>query len=268
MINKKLKPDLIYQQGYLTTCCLYRLLPDELLVNFILSVNFAALLYDTIDAHQMGAREVINGFRETTHQLPVTGAGIKSLHAKCLKIIDPIVDHPELSIKAKKVQLATAIVQCWQIIEKRKDVKQTILLPDNYEVTLPVEFMVVCFLCGMEPLELLQYFINRISIVRDLASQHFCPEYNPCSAFVNTALDKYAPTHEPLIALEHQRYLKKMLLLNDEMKGEPDHQKRYRKFEKLVKQWCRVLQKAPLNRGILSVHVHRIQESVTKQPDQ
>lgn len=255
MKDQEFLPEIVYKESYLITCCLYRLLPDELLVHFIRSVNFAALLYDLEDAHKMGAGNVINGFSNTRNGVTVNDDTLRPLHRKCFKVIDPIVDHTGLSKEEKIVQLDTAVIQCWQMIKKRKDVKEVVVLPAHSEVTLPPEFMVVCFLYGIEPVQLLQYFINRISIVRDLSSNHFCPEYNPCSAFVNAALDKYAPNHEPLIAILHHQYLNKMLLLNEEMKGEPDHQKRFLKFEELAREWAAALQKSPLKRGELSKYI-------------
>lgn len=252
MTDQTLPPEIVFKEGYLITCGLYRLLPDELLVNLIHSVNLAALHFDFADTLKIAAAEVIAGFIKTTHSLPVTGAGLKALHRKCLKVIDPVVDHPDLSVEEKKVRLSAAVTQCWQMIKKRKDVTHLVILPDKFKVMLPPEFVVVCFLCGMSPVELLQYFINRISVVRDLSSHHFCPEYNPCTTFVNTSLDKYAPKNEPLIVLKHQAYLKKMLLLDEEMKGEPDHQKRFRQFEALAREWYLALQKVTPARGELS----------------
>ena len=129
---------------------------------------------------------------------------------KCVKLLKTVLSEPKLSAAEKADRLNAVIYQCRDMIVQRHQYEQKIQV-HIYEMILPADFIVTCFLNRVSPHYLIQYFFEHIDYFGHLANMPANePGINPAIDFFFLFASQYNDMPAQLMDADGNYYQQKM----------------------------------------------------------
>lgn len=242
-------PVITFNKDYLVSCCICRFRPEELLMDFIAHVSFNAFMNGSENGHQRDASMIVEDYNNSlTHPFDAPKEHWP-IYRQCTKTLSRIQSNKLLTTDERKVHLYVNVKVLGAYIKKKIQFVDKVVLADGEEIKLAPGFIVVCFVLGLAPEGLLNYFINEIKIIKAIASGWEDKDgYNPAYHFFTDASDIYGRDGQELDHARHYVFLDKMKKLHAALQSEPDYQKRLSKLNALANKWCKALKDVSLEK--------------------
>lgn len=242
-------PVITFTEDYLVSCCIDRLRPEELLMDFIAQVSYDALMNGSEQEHERDASYIVEGYDECISKPFDSPQEHWVVYRQCAKALKRIQDDSLQTTEERKLRMHIHVKVQAAIIKKRIQFVDKVLLADGQEITLTPDFIVVCFMLGIPAKGLLDHFIEGIRIIKAIAAaQGEKVKYNPGYHFYTTTADAFFKDRIELYQVGHYKYLEKMKKLNETLKSEPDYGKRLAKLNALTNKWCKALKDVPIDK--------------------
>lgn len=244
---------LVYTEDFIISCTVFRLLPEEVLGNFIRLLMIDSYTLGTVDDTTRVANRCILAYLEAHKGCLKIDKKHKYAHTKCSKILDDMIDDETLEVKAKFRQLKSMALWCVRYLSNKFNLLSKVQLPDKRYLKLTGNFVLLCFLRGMDPVKLLQYFIDQVSWAKDYAlNGPGESRIDPWMGFMAEMQVDYFQDQDELYESDFFDQHDKMNALRETMKAEPDYEKRLAAFTNCLKEMYASFHEVPINPCFLS----------------
>lgn len=253
MTNSRDLQTLTYSEDFLIACAVFRLLPEEVLANFIRLMNYDSFMLGSKDNTTSAANRVVTAYLQPLTVPRVIHKQYERIHKKCKKTLESIIKDQGLNPVSKTEKLKLTVDSFYHRITQRHNLSHRITLPDNRQLILNRSFVVLCFVQGIDPIGLLQYFMDHVSFARDFALNDLRESANdPFMWFVLNMAGEYFKERAELHDAGFYDQQKKMRDLLEAMKAEGDYEKRLAAFTQCLKGMYQALKDVPIEPCFLS----------------
>lgn len=235
-----------YEEHYIIACHLCRVKPEVMLQGFIDRVCFATFKSGTDNVLEKAANGVVAAFLEAGNDHVYIPKYYRSTHRRCAKKLNAILNHPDLSDQDKREQLNYVLGWCrTEILKTDFQISKVELEMAEY-VDLTSNFMVLCFMYGIFPERLLEYFMYHISLAKYTAGNQFHIEcYNPFMTFFLAVSDQHFKYSKELKNAGYDNLIIELNTIMDGMKVEESVEERTAKLAGFYSKWFYVIRKVP-----------------------
>ncbi|MBB6500464.1 hypothetical protein [Pedobacter cryoconitis] len=235
-----------YTREFTIACKINNLKPIELLQYFINHVSFYAFIGGKIDVTYLWATTVCIDFKEEYggEIIQVTIPEIQEISLKYIKKLTSLnLNEPFLS--------STAAFQSILIMDEWSsemlpftDYEPEIMIFNGELLKLTFDFNLICRMNGSGIEELLQYFIDKVSLARERATNfHHFVKTDPSTAFLlllvghdESVRDRVLPQQEM-----YKKYGLRLLELDDEQNEEDNFENRMKNYDAFYQEWFSAL---------------------------
>lgn len=253
-MNNKEQLTLTYTEDFIVSCAVFRLLPEEVLANFMRLLKVDSYMLGTEDDTTYTANIAFT--RYFKEKLYVMDKKHKHAYGKWSQILDAILADQDLEEDSRIKETNSMVILCYRDLSKKFNLINKTQLPGTGYINFNCNFVVLCFLHGINPVALLQDFINRISLARDFARNGSEESQNdPWMALMAGMSVDYFQEQDELHKIGFFDQHIEMDLLRKRMKGEPDYEKRLSAFNNCLKGMYNSFHSVPIKPTILSDHI-------------
>lgn len=253
MTNSKDPQIITYSEDYLITCAVFRLLPEEVLANFIRLTSYDSYMMGSKDTTIDAANRVVTANLKRSAAPRLIDKKYEYIHKKSKKTLESILDDTDLTRIPKTKKLRLMVDSFYHHITQRHTLSHRVTLPDNRQLILTRSFIVLCFIQGIEPVCLLQFFIDHVSFAKDFALNDLKKSANdPFMWFVLNMSDEYFKDRMELHDAGFYDQHKKMRDLQEDLKEEGDYEKRLAAFNECMKGMYQSFKDVPIEPCFLS----------------
>ncbi|RAJ28551.1 hypothetical protein LY11_03202 [Pedobacter cryoconitis] len=239
---------LVSTEDFKVACTINNLKQEEVLQYFVDRVSFYAFNGGEMEAVTLWATSIIIDCKKEVNAeiQAVTDRKVKRVSLKYILMLSELNDNPYLST-IDKMKESFTLMREWEIdMSPLVDYPRDFSLDENHSLALTFDFNLLCRMNGIEAVQVLQYFVNNISMASERAINLIeFVETNSCmSLFGMMRLslgDKKnrIPIHQEI----HKWYGEKLLLLDDRLKREENLDKRIDVYRAFYKEWYNSLRK-------------------------
>lgn len=247
------QPTLNYTEDFIISCAISRLLPEEVLANFmgLLNVTYYALKIE--DNITNAANRAVVDYIQSQKGVRKINKEHRYAHTKCRDILHAIVSDPDLKAEQKIRQLKSMVQWCIRYLSNKFSLVTRVQLPDKRYLKLSGNFVLLCFMQAIDPVKLLQSFIDHISWSKYFALNGSEESDNdPWMGFISNMEVDYFQLEEELFSSGFFDQHEKMAALRETMNDEPDYDKRLSAFKNCLKKMYDSLHKEPIKPCFLS----------------
>lgn len=256
MMDAKNTQPISFTEDYLITCCIFRLLPEEVLTNFISLISYDGFMVGGEDEIADAANRIVAAYLQPRTGTYLIHEKYKFTHSRCREVLEAILDDPNLTMDARTAQLAVAENWCYGLMGEGKLITNRLLLSDGRQILLPVSFMLLCFVRGIDGVALIQFFISQVSWAKYVAiKKSERTDYNPFMHLITTMHNRNFRSSAALQEAGYFDLLTKMHQFHKRWRNEPDDNKRLPQFESFLKKMCQVLKNIPIDAALASVYI-------------
>lgn len=239
---------LLYTEDFSVACAISYMKQEDVLQYFINRVSFYAFNGGEMEAVALWATRIIVDCKEN-YQAEVTPANdrrIQRISIKYISLLSDLTENTHLST-VDKMKESFYIMQEWEAeMMPFADFPKTLFLSEERFLVLTFDFNLLCRMNGLNPQQVLQYFIDRISLARDRALNviSFVGTDACMSLFGMMKLSRSMKQHKlPVQQDVHQWYNEKLLALDETLRDEPDMALRISAYRKLYSEWYNTLRR-------------------------
>jgi len=239
---------LIYTEDFSVACAISYLKQEEVLQYFINKVSFYAFNGGEMEALALWATRIIVDCREfaATEIEPVNDRKQQRIAIKYISLLSDLADNTYHST-VDKMKASVEIMQDWEAeMMPLADFPRTFYLNDDHFLVLTFDFNLLCRMNGLNPQQVLQYFIDRISLARERASNiiSFVGTDACMSLFGMMNLNPSIQSSKlPVQEDIQQWYQGQLLALDETLKLEGDIDLRIGAYRKFYAEWYKTLQR-------------------------
>jgi hypothetical protein len=242
-----------WNTDFAISCCLFRVLPEEMLVGLLLNIKYEALIDGSIDSLTAKACELIKKHYSMAEGKYYFTNKMRFTRIRCLKKLDAVFTDTTLSASAKTARLNAAIIQCSNLIKQRHHYQNKLVLQGIYAITLPPDFIVISFLHTVEP----EYFLSKILADIDYVSyramdQGMKQRYACSMGFLYQFAERYSKQTLELEKVGHYNYIDTFEKLIGKLNGDNDFKRKVEVIQELAVEWCEAILHIPVDRCELS----------------
>lgn len=237
-----------YTEDFRVACTINYLKQEEVLQYFINRVSFYAYIGGEMEAVALWATSIIDDCKKAAQAevVAVTSKKVKYIFIKYFGLLSDLNANVHFST-VDKMKESFDIMQEWEAeMQPLVDYPKTIYLDKERFLVLTFDFNLLCRMSGLDVVQVLQYFIDQISLARQRAVNLVEFEgRNTCMSLFGMMLMSRSMKKNklPLQVEIHQTYAEKLLSLDDALKGELNFEERLHAYQKFYLEWYSVLMK-------------------------
>lgn len=237
---------LTYTEDFRVACTINYLKQEEVLQYFVNRVSFYAFNGGEMEAGAIWATNIIIDCREKANAevIPVKNRKIQRIWIKYIGLLSDLNANHYLST-VEKMKESFNLMQEWEAeMAPLTDYPETLYLDEERFLLLTFDFNLLCSMNGVSPLQVLQYFIDQISLARQRAVNllEFVGANTSMSLFGMMLLSNSMKKNKlPFQKEIHQIYSEKLLSLDESLKNEEDIEKRLSTYRKFYAEWYNIL---------------------------
>ena len=239
---------LIYTEDFSVACAINYLKQEEVLQYFINRVSFYAFYGGEMEAVALWATRIIIDCKELAQAevVPVNDRKLQRISIKYISLLSDLVDNSYHST-VDKMKESFYIMREWEAeMMPLVDFPKTFYLDEERFLILTFDFNLLCRMNGLSPQQVLQYFIDMISIPRDRALNliTFVGTDACMSLFGMMRLSRSMKQHKLPVQQEIQQwYHGQLLALDETLRLEPDTDLRISAYREFYAEWYSTLQR-------------------------
>ncbi len=247
-MDSKGRVKLTYAEDFRIACTINNLKHEEVLQYFINRVSFYAFNGGEMEAVSLWATSiVIDCKREVNGEVQaVTSKKVQRVSLKYILMLSDLNDNTYLST-IDKMKESFLLMKEWETdMDPLVDYPKIFQLDEEHSLVLTFDFNLLCRMNGVAALEVLQYFMDRISLARERATNLIeFVETNSCMSLLgmmklSLGIKKNKiPIHQEI----HKWYGDKLLLLDERLKKESSFERRISVYQAFYKEWYNALRK-------------------------
>jgi len=247
-MDSKERVRLTYTEDFKVACTVNNLKHEEVLQYFINRVSFYAFNGGETEAVSLWATSIVIDCKtEVNGEVQaVTDRKVKRVSLKYILMLSDLSDNAYLST-VDKMKESFLLMKEWETeMSPLVDYPTNFQMDEYHSLSLTFDFNLLCRMNGVAANQVLQYFMNHISIAYERALNLIeFVETNSCmSLFGMMRLslgDKKnrIPIHQEI----HKWYGDRLLLLDDRLKKEESLEKRIAVYRAFYKEWYNSLRK-------------------------
>jgi len=230
-----------YPVEFMVACGICQVRPEVFLQQFVNHIYYSSIFFETRSKIEFGVNVIIyRNFMEHLDRLPL--AKDKALHVICKEQLDEIIDDPATAESTKRDLLVPVLKKFREAICQDPDQVSQINLPNGCKLKLNDSLIMICFLYGMLPEQIIKGLIDNISITMLYA------EGKPLSDGGNHEMEVFYRITDGLFAssreldkTNHATYDAMMTELYEKMKEELDVDVKYQRFKVQFRKWHNTL---------------------------
>lgn len=238
--------ELNYAEEFRVACTINNLRYQDVLQSFINSASFYVFIGGEIDAASQWATKVILDCKEemSGEVLIVSDQHIRERSLKYINMLKELstADHLSRQIKLKKSE---TVMKNWaDAIVTEANYPDQGEINGNYTLDIPFDFNMLCNVNGVTTGQVLQYFIDIISLAEDRAlNLHTIVRVNPGTAFTLLILIKDNNTRSRRLPQEqiYVKYGLQLLDLDERLEDESEFKYRVKAYRKFYLEWYNAL---------------------------
>ena len=243
-LNKELT--LNYAEEFRIACTINNLRYEDVLQSFVNAASFYVFIGGEIDAAAQWATKVILDCKEEVNG-KVSMSSDQLMRERSLKYVNMLkelstADHLSRQIKFKKSE---AIMKNWEeAIFAEDDPHDHVEINGNYNLTISFDFRMLCSINGVSTNQVLQYFIDMISLAEDRAlNLYTIIKVNPGTAFTLLLLIKDNNTRSRRLPQEqiYVKYGLQLLDLDEKLEDEIEFKYRVKAYRRFYQEWYNAL---------------------------
>ncbi len=239
---------LIYTEDFRVACTINYLKQEEVLQYFIDRVSFYAFNGGEMEAVALCATNIIIDCKEAlgAEISPVTDRKVQRIFIKYIGLLSDLNENPYLST-VDKMKENFRLMQEWETEMGPLTDYPRAFYPDEEQVlVLTFDFNLLCKMNGLEPVEVLQYFIDHISLARQRSMNLL--EFTGTDAsmtlfemlLISRSMEKKRlPVQQEI----YQWYAEELLALDETLKKERDPDQRLLAYREFYAEWYNTLMK-------------------------
>jgi hypothetical protein len=237
-----------YTEDFRVACAINYLKEDEVLQYFINRVSFYAFNGGEMEAVALLATNIVLDCKNVAggEIIAVTDRKVQRISIKYIRLLSDLNANTYLST-IDKMKESFYIIQEWEAeMLPLVDYPKTFYLDEGRSLILTFDFNLLCRMNGLHPQQVLQYFIDQISMARQRALNltAFVGTDACMSLFSMMQLSRSMMQNKFPVQKEIQDwYSQKLLALDETLKNEPDTEKRLNTYRKLYAEWYHSLKK-------------------------
>lgn len=237
-----------YPADYAIACKINNLKHAELLQYFIDHVSFYAYIGGKMDSVYLWATAVVTEFKVEEHQKapPATDPRIREISLKYLRILTSLSEET-LPLGESETRRSLSVMKSWsEEMFPFTNYKKHIETFTGEKLDLTFDFNLLCSVLAMSSDQLLQYFINHISLTKDRVENLFgTGRTTPAMAVLLLLVSSHEETKSRF--LPHQEIYKKfglaLIKLDRKQYSEADPEKRIAVYDAFYLEWFETLMK-------------------------
>jgi len=239
---------LVYTEDFSVACAINYLKQEEVLQYFINRVSFYAFNGGEMEAVALWATRIIVDCKEIVKAeiTPVNDRKLQRISIKYISLLSDLIDNTYLST-VDKMKESFYIMQEWETeMMPLVDFPKTFYLNEERFLILTFDFNLLCKMNGLNPQQVLQYFIDSISLARERALNiiDFVGTDACMSLFGMMKLSRSMKQHMLPVQQDIQQwYQGKLLALDENLKLEPDMDMRMSAYREFYTEWYNTLQR-------------------------
>jgi hypothetical protein len=239
---------LIYTEDFSAACAIKYLKREEVLQYFINRVSFYAFNGGEMEAIALWATRIILDCKEYSEAevVPLNDRRLQRISIKYISLLSDLVENTYHST-VDKMKESFNIMQEWEAeMMPLVDFPKTFYLDEERFVILTFDFNLLCRMNGLNPQQVLQYFVDMISLARERALKiNNGNGADACmSLFGMMTLSKSMKQHKlPLQQDIEQWYQEQLPALDEKLKLEPDLQLRISAYREFYAEWYHTLRR-------------------------
>lgn len=170
-MDSKQQLRLSYTDDFRVACRINGISCDEVLQYFINKVSFYAFNGGEMDASAMVATNIILECKEElgSNLVPVKDRKIQRIFIKHIAILSNLAANPHLNT-LEKIQESFYLMEEWALeMLPLVDYELSVLVEEGVTLAISFDFNLLCKVNGLDVIDVLQYFIDKISLPVDRA---------------------------------------------------------------------------------------------------
>lgn len=247
-MNEKGEFGLIYAEDFTVACAINHLKREEVLQYFINRVSFYAFNGGEMEAVALWATDIVIDCKEAygSHIIPVTDKKVQRISVKYIMLLSELSESNHLST-VDKMKESFYLMQEWETeMMPLVDYPKTFQLDDDRFLIFTFDFNLLCRMSGVGPEQVLQYFIDHISLARQRAKNLLEPVEtdSTMSLFGMMLLSRSMQKNKLPVQQEVQQwYSERLQELDERLKKEAVLDKRISVYRAFYAEWYHKLMK-------------------------
>lgn len=239
---------LTYTEDFRVACTINYLKQEEVLQYFVNRVSFYAFNGGEMEAVAIWATNIIVDCREEANAeiTAIKSRKIQRIWIKYIGLLSDLNANIYLST-VEKMKESFNLMEEWEAeMGPHTDYPATLYLDEERFLLLTFDFNLLCSMNGVNPLQVLQYFINQISLARQRALNliEFVGSNTSMSLFGMMLLSRSMKKNRLPVQQEiHQLYSERLLSLDESLKNEEDIERRLSIYREFYAEWYHTLMK-------------------------
>jgi len=247
-MDSKGRDQLALTEDFRVACTISNLKHEEVLQYFINRVSFYAFNGGEMEAVSLWATSIMVDCKKETGAVveAVMDKKVQRISLKYILLLGDLNDNTYLST-VDKMKESFLLMKEWEA-----DMAPLVKYPVSFELdeyrslVLTFDFNLLCRMNGITPVQILQYFVNKISLARERALNLLeFVETNSCMSLFGmmklslAAKKNKIPIHQEI----HKCYAEKLNLLDQRLKDEINIEKRILVYRTFYAEWYNALRK-------------------------
>jgi len=239
---------LTYTEDFRIACAINYLKQEEVLQYFINRVSFYAFNGGEMEAAALWATHILVDCKNLTgaEVVAVTNRKVQRIAIKYISLLSDLNVNTYLST-VDKMKESFYMMQEWEAeMLPLVDFPRTFYLNEEIFLVLTFDFNLLCRMNGLHPQQVLQYFIDQISVARQRALNlvDFAGSNASMSLFSIMQLSRSMKQNKLPVQKEIEGWFKQQLLALDEtLRDEPDIDRRVATYRELYAEWYHTLRR-------------------------
>lgn len=247
-MDSREKFGLTYTEDFRVACTINYLKQEEVLQYFINRVSFYAYIGGEMEAVALWATSIIDDCKKAspTEVTAVNSKKIKYIFIKYFGLLSDLNANTHFTT-VEKMKESFEIMQEWEAeMLPLVDYPKTLYLDEERFLLLTFDFNLLCKMSGLDVVQVLQYFIDQISLARQRAINlvEFEGRNTSMSLFGMMLMSHSMKKNKLPVQVDiHKIYAEKLLSLDDALKGELSFEERLSAYKEFYLEWYNVLMK-------------------------
>jgi len=238
--------ELSYAEDFRIACTINYLRQEEVLQYFVNRVSFYAFNGGEMEAVALSATKVIIDCKEANGSEVVTETSkkVQRIAIKYIMLFSELNENDDLST-VDKMKENFYLMQDWETeVTPLVDYPKTFPLKDDRFLILTFDFNLLCRMNGVDVAEVLQYFIDQISLAKQRAANLLKVTEPDSSMFLFEMMLFSRSMQKNRFPIQHdveKWYSEKLLSLDDQLKTEYSLEKRIMVYKAFYIEWYNTL---------------------------
>lgn len=239
---------LTYADDFSMACTINNLKQEEVLQYFINRVSFYAFNGGEMEPVALWATNVVVDCKQAYHaQVKATyDKRVQRISIRYIGLLSDLEADIQLSV-ADKMKKSFYLMKDWEEeMLPHVDYPKTYELDEDHFLILTFDFNLLCRMNGVSPQQVLQYFVDKISLARHRAKNLFgFAETDSCMALFGMMLLSRSMKKSRLPVQQdiHDWYAERLLSLDERLKKEENLEKRISVYRAFYTEWYQALRK-------------------------